>query len=91
MCDRKRDMRSIAREVGISFGAVQSIQIDTLDMSKASARWVTRMLTDDQKRRLGWIFLGLLFHYEDDPGDFIKRVVTLDETRVHHFDPKPKM
>ena len=39
----------------------------------------------------GWIFLGLLSHYEDDPDDLIKGVVTQDETWVHyfdHFDPK---
>ena len=32
MCDRRGDLRSIASEVGISFGAVQST--DILDMSK---------------------------------------------------------
>ena len=49
MCDRRRDLRSIASEAGISFGAVQTILTDILGMSKVSARWVTRMLTDDQK------------------------------------------
>ena len=29
MCDRRRDLRFIASEVGISFGAVQSILTDT--------------------------------------------------------------
>ena len=32
----------------------------------------------------------LLSRYEDDPGDFIDRVVTQDETWVH-FDPESKM
>ena len=50
MCDKRRDLRSIVSEVGISFGAVQSILTDILGMSKASARWAPRMLTDDQKR-----------------------------------------
>ena len=50
MCDRRRDLRSIASEMGISFGAVQTILTDILGMSKVSARWVPRMLTDDQKR-----------------------------------------
>ena len=50
LCDRRRDLRSIASEVGISFRAVQSILSDILGMSKVSARWVPRMLTDDQKR-----------------------------------------
>ena len=50
MCDRRRDLRIIASEVGINFGTVQIILTDILGMSKVSARWVPRMLTDDQIR-----------------------------------------
>ena len=38
MCDRRRDVRSIASEVSISFWEVQSILTDILGMSKVSAR-----------------------------------------------------
>jgi hypothetical protein len=38
MCDRRRDLRSIAREVGISFGSVQANLTDVYGMSKVSAR-----------------------------------------------------
>ena len=38
MCDRRRDLRSIASEVGISFGAVQSTLTDILGMSKVLER-----------------------------------------------------
>ena len=85
MCDRGRDLRSIAIKVSISFGAVQTILTDILGMSKVSARWVPRMLTDDQISRY------LLSRYEDDPSDFINRVVNQDGTWVHHFDPESKM
>ena len=44
MCVRRRDLRSIASEVGISFGAVQQILTNILDMSKISARWVPRIV-----------------------------------------------
>ena len=54
MCDRRRDLRSVACEVGISFGAVLT---DILGMSKVTARWVPRMLTDDQKRT--WLDINL--------------------------------
>ena len=50
MCYRRRDLRNIASEVGISSGAVHSILTDILGISKVSARWVPRMLTNDQKR-----------------------------------------
>ena len=52
ICDRKRDLQSIASKVGTSFGAVESILTNILGMSKVSARWTPRMLTDDQKRTL---------------------------------------
>ena len=91
LCDRRQDLRSIVSEVGISFGAVQTILKDILGMSKVSTRWVLRMLTDDQERSQLNISWYLLSRYEDDPGDFIDRVVTQDETWVHHFNPESKM
>ena len=49
-----------------------------------------RILTDDQKRTRLDISRYLLSRYEDDPGDFIERVVMQDEIWVHHFDPESK-
>ena len=91
MYDRRQDLRSIASEVGISFGAVQLILTNILGMLKLSAGWVRQMLTDDKKRTWLDIHSHLLSLYEDDHGNFIKRVVTQDETWVHHFDPESKM
>ena len=91
MCVRRRDLRSTASEVGIRFWAVQTILTDILGMSKVSAKWVPRMLTDDQKRHRHDISRYLLSRYEDGPSNFIDRVVTQDETWVHHFDPESKM
>ena len=75
-------------EVGISFGAIQSIFTDILGMSKVSARWLPQMLTDDQKRTRLNISRYLLSRYEDD---FIERVVTQDDTWVNHFYRESKM
>ena len=50
MCDKMRDLRSIASELGISFVAVQSILIDRLGIAKDSGRWMSHMLTLDQRR-----------------------------------------
>ena len=48
MCERRRELRSIDSEVGIRFGAVQSILTNILGMSKVSARWMSQMLTDQR-------------------------------------------
>ena len=75
MCDRRRDLRGIASEVGIHYRAVQSIITNILGMSKVSAKWVLGMLTNDPKKT--WLDISgyLLSHHEYDPSDFIERVV----------------
>ena len=70
-----------------SFEAVQSILSDILGMSKVLARWVPQMFTNDQKSTRLDISRYLLSRYGDDLCDFIERVVTQNETWVHHFDP----
>ena len=82
MCIMRREMRNIVSEVGVSFGAVQSILTDILRMSKFSVWWVPMI-----SKGLDSIFLG----YEDDTSDFIQWVVTQDETCVHNFDSESKM
>ena len=91
MCDRRRSLHDIARQIGMSFGAVQSILNNILGMSKVSARWVPIMLTKDHKKsRLDISNKYLLSLYEDNPEEFMHCVVTKDETWVHHFDPEAK-
>jgi hypothetical protein len=77
MCDRRRDLRSIAREVGMSLGLVQAILTDVYDMSKVSARLVPRQLIDDQKRTRLDISRYVLSRYENE-ADFIYRIVPQD-------------
>ena len=87
MCDRRRDLRSVASEVGISFGTVQSILTNILGIYKVSARWIPQMLTVDQKRTQIDISWYLLSHYEED----YRRFYRVSWTWVHHFDPESKM
>ena len=90
MCDRTRDMQSIASEVGISFWTAHLILTDILGVTKVSARWVQQMLTADQKG-IESIFQGISCL----AGDFIEQVVTRYETYVHQrdgdFDSESKM
>ena len=88
--DRRVTQRYIASKVGISQERVHSILTEDLEMRKLSARWVPRLLTVDQKhtrRTLSRINLNV---FEEDPANFLKRFVTMDETWVHHFTPEAK-
>ena len=90
MTDRRVRERYIASTVGISQERMHSILTEDLEMRKLSAHWVPRLLTVDQKhtrRTLSRTNLNLL---EEDPANFLKRYVTMDETWVHHFTPGTK-
>lgn len=88
--DRRITIQHIVDTLKISYGTVHKIIHKDLGMVKLSARWVPRMLTDDQKRKRMNVCTELLRQFEADPELFLKRLVTQDETWVHHFDPESK-
>ena len=48
--DRRVELRSLAEDFMVSYGTMQTIVTDDLKMVKKSARWVPRLLNDDQKQ-----------------------------------------
>nr|XP_032528131.1 uncharacterized protein LOC116778294 [Danaus plexippus plexippus] len=61
-----------------------------MHMKKVSARWVPRMLTDEQKKKRVDISRVNLQKFQADKENFLSRFVTMDETWIHHFDPETK-
>jgi histone-lysine N-methyltransferase SETMAR len=47
--NRRLTVRKIAEEVGISIGSCHQVFTEKLQMRRASAKYVPRLLTDDQK------------------------------------------
>lgn len=89
--DRRIHIHHIVNELELSYGVVHRIIHDHLGLVKLSARWVPRMLTADQKRRRVTVCTELLGRFQQDPENFLKRLITQDETWVHHFDPETKI
>lgn len=90
MQDRRIKVSQIAGELGISEPSVITILHDHLLMSKVSSRWVPRMLTPVQKQFRVQFSQENLELYEGDVDHFLSRIVTGDETWVHHWDPETK-
>ena len=59
-------------------------------MRKLSARWVPRLLTVDQKHTRHTLSRTNLNLVQEDPANFLKRFVTIDETWVHHLTQEAK-
>lgn len=89
--DRRLTVDEIAREVQISHGSVHSIITEHLGFRKVCARWVPRLLTNDQKEVRKAICQRLLDRFNQEKDHFLKRIVTCDETWVHHYTPESKM
>jgi hypothetical protein len=64
--------------------------IETLGYSKVCSKWVPRSLTADNKIQKKTISSDLLERFDAEGEAFLPRIVTGDETWVHHFEPETK-
>jgi len=77
-------------EVGISMGSCHQIFTEKLQMRRASAKFVPRLLTDDQKENRVEISQELLASANGNK-NFLKNITTGDETWVYGYDVENKM
>ena len=89
MEDRRITISQLVFETGLSRGSVGTILHDYLNMSKVSARWVPRLLTDAMKQERKRCSAVLLEYFETVP-HFFDRLVTVDESWVYLYDPEMK-
>ena len=88
--DRRVKLREIVEATGVSKGTVISILHEKLDMKKLSARWVPRLLTAENKRNRVVTSKALLEQIRRNPDEFLRRLITVDETWIHHYTPETK-
>ncbi|GFY25144.1 histone-lysine N-methyltransferase SETMAR [Trichonephila clavipes] len=60
-------------------------------MRKLSAHWVPRLLTLDQKRVRTNISNALLAQFRCNKSVLWRRLITVDETWIHHYTPETKI
>jgi len=89
LADRRQSIHDVCEIVGLSYGTVQRILADNLNMRRISARFVPRLLSDDQKAHRISVCRELKQQAKDDP-NFISSIITGDETWVYGYDPETK-
>ena len=87
--DRRIQVEEIAQALGISHGSVSTILHDRLGMRKLTARWVPKSLSDEQMATRASVCSALLKRFRSKD-DFLLRLVTVDETWVHYYEPENK-
>jgi hypothetical protein len=87
--NRRLTVREVAEEVSISKTVCHEILAENLGMHHIAAKFVPRLLTDDQKRNRADVSKELLDRANDD--NFFKNNITGDETWVYGYDVKTKV
>ena len=89
LADRRQTIHDVCEIARLSYGTVQHILADNLNMRHISARFVPRLLSDDQKALRISVCRELKQQARDNP-NFISNNITGDETWVYGYDPKTK-
>jgi len=87
--NRRLTVREIADDCGISVGTYDAILTDDLHMKRVCAKFVPRLLTDDQREQRQTIAGDLLERSCEDVL-FLKKIVTGDASCVYGYDPETK-
>ena len=90
MKDRRLTVKFIGETLKISPSRVWSIITNDLCMKKVAARWVPKLLTEEQKKERVRLSRQNLRVYNANEEDFLARFVTMVETWVHYFDPETR-
>ena len=87
--NRHLTIREIAEDVGISLGSCQAILTEKLNMHHVAAKFMARVLTEDQKANRLNISQELLDRVSVEE-NFLKTIITSDETWVYGYDVETK-
>jgi len=77
----------VANNLQISHGSAYEFIHDILGFHKVCARWIPKQLTMLHKQTRFDICQQNLDHYDKEGDAFLDKIVTGDETWVHHYDP----
>jgi len=87
--DRRITVSKVAAHLDISYGSAYTIPHDDLGYRKVCTQWVPKELTVLHKQQHVEVATQFVRRYEEDPS-ILQRIVTGDETWVHHYDPESK-
>ncbi|GFT00220.1 HTH_48 domain-containing protein [Nephila pilipes] len=89
MADRRLIVREIAEEVGVSQDSAHAILRDDLNVNRVAAKFVPKLLSQEQKDLRFDVAQDLLDTVNTDPG-FLNTVITGDKSWVYGNDPETK-
>ncbi len=88
--DRRKTVRELVAESGLSQGSVHRILCKDLNFSHICAKFVPRLLTLEQKKHQSKLSMDNLSLLDNGGCFFMEQIVSGDETWLYCFDPETK-
>ncbi|XP_029637966.1 uncharacterized protein LOC115213170 [Octopus sinensis] len=90
MLNRRVMSDGVTRSLQISHGSAYQTIHDELGLHKVCARWVSRELTAEHKRKRPEVCQSLLDRYNNEGEEFLRRIDTGDATWAHYYEAEYK-
>lgn len=88
--DRRRTVREMEEILGIGKPFIHRILSDNLRIQRVCARWVPRLLKEEEKQRRVLCSRKFLRRVRSGRENFLDRIITTDETWLHYYYPEGK-
>lgn len=88
--DRRIHVTDIAQELNISIGSAHITVYEQLGYRKTCTSWAPRHLTDEYKATRIPLSLQHLMRFQRESISILHRILSMDETWVHHMAPETK-
>jgi histone-lysine N-methyltransferase SETMAR len=88
--DRRQSVKSLAAAHGVSVYTIHGILHKDLGLEKKSARWVPKLLSDEQKEERVRTSRACVAAVQSRSMAMLQNIVTMDETMVCHHTPQTK-
>jgi hypothetical protein len=83
-------VNEIAKQLSINIQSAYSVVHDNLQFHEMCAKWVPEELVDGHKHRCLRVCSCHMANYCKEGDNFLKWIITGDETWVHHCQPETK-
>ncbi|PNF17592.1 hypothetical protein B7P43_G14400 [Cryptotermes secundus] len=87
--DCRLTIQDLCNTLGLSYGTCQRILLEELNMRRIVAKFVPRLLQNEQKQHLLEVCRELQQQFQKDP-NFLSKVVTGDKSWVYGYEPESK-
>ena len=88
--NRRTSVHQLAEWHAVSVGTIYNVLHGDLGLSKKSARWVPKLLSDEQKRVRIQCSRAFVDRYEREGDAFLDKIITMDESAVAYHTPETK-